>query len=227
MFTHRCSATHQRILIVEDHSDLFDHLVTVNNSCQEPLEICGHCANAERAVEALMELRPSLVLICLPLKGSRGLTAVAKVKSYNKSVKILVASSNSGPAYASSVLRAGADGHVLKTEVIEEIIQAMRDVVNGFTYVSEPVARRIHIRRRAPSKVSSAPHSSEEAFILQLMGRGKNDQEIAWALGSSVDCVQAYQNRILRRAQLRTSGDLARYATQFSRNAALRSSSVN
>jgi DNA-binding NarL/FixJ family response regulator len=100
---------------------------------------CAEAATPRQAFEAIMRLRPHVVLIDMPTVETHWVSLIKRIKESGMSVKVLAACGEDDPTLANRVLQAGADGYVLRHEGVEEVASAVQDVLAGGLYVSEDV----------------------------------------------------------------------------------------
>ncbi|MBK5292604.1 MAG: response regulator transcription factor, partial [Acidobacteriia bacterium] len=155
-------------------------------------------------------------LVDITLPGRSGLELIKKLRAENRQIKLLVVSMHDEALYADRVLRAGGDGYIMKQEDPEEIIHAIRDVLAGHIYVSEEVLNSG--AKAAPKPAATAKSQAidqltdMELEVLELLGRGKNHQEIARQLNLSTRVVSSCATQMGRKLNLKSANALIRYA---------------
>lgn len=205
----------RRVFIVEDHPVFREGLVRLL-STEADLHICGEAGDYERGLGSIKRLKPDLALVDLELPGKSGLDLIKKIRSLKLPVKLLVVSMYDEALYADRVLRAGGDGYIMKEESPEEIVQAIRDVLGGHIYVSEEVMA-------SQFKAASKPAAKEEKRtldqltdlelnVLELLGQGQNNDEIAGKLGLKTRDVAEHCAQMRKKLKLKTDNALIRYA---------------
>ena len=130
------STTAKRVFIVEDHPVFRETLVRVL-SCEKDLTVCGEASNANRAFKAVGRATPDLVLVDITLPGKSGLELVKELRAVDRKIKLLVVSMHDAALYAARAVKAGGNGYLRKQGDPEELIHAIRDVLDGRIYVSE------------------------------------------------------------------------------------------
>jgi len=205
----------KRIVVVDDHPIFREGLLQSINR-QPDLMVCGEAENAPQALGLIGELKPDLVLVDISLPGKSGFELVRDIQAMHPGVAVLVLSMHDESLYAERVLRAGARGYVMKHERPEQLLEAIRHVVSGRTYVSEKMAARILdvFSGRRPTGTGSplARVSDREFEILQLIGRGRNSHEIAKELHLSVKTVDTHRSHLKEKLKLKNGLQLTRYA---------------
>jgi len=205
----------KQIFIVEDHPAFREGLAQFLGS-EEGLAICGQASTAEEALQKIRQLNPDLVLVDISLPGKSGLELIKELRSISRKLKLLVISMHDEALYAARVLGAGGDGYIMKQEDTEEILSAIKDVLAGHIYVSEEVlaSTRNGYRKRA-GKPKAHPLDELTDFeleVLELVGRGKTDREIADTLGLRPAKVIAHSEEIRQKLKLASNNALIRYA---------------
>jgi DNA-binding NarL/FixJ family response regulator len=211
----KSSPTARRVFIVEDHPVFREGLVRMVGT-EKDLEICGEAGDYEVGLKSIQRFRPDIVLVDLELPGKSGLDLIKKIRSLKLPVKLLVVSMYDEALYADRVLRAGGDGYIMKEESPEEIIHAIRDVLDGHIYLSEEV---LASQTKSPSKPAKSSEenlldqlSDLELNVLELLGRGQNNDEIADKLGLKVKEISNHCADIRKKLKLKTDNALIRYA---------------
>ena len=130
------SATARRVFIVEDHPVLRETLVRIL-SREKHLTVCGVAGDALEAFKTIGRVKPDLVLVDINLPGKSGLELVSELRAVHLKIKLLVMSMHDAAHCASTALQAGANGYIRKQGHPEELIHAIRVVLDGGIYVSE------------------------------------------------------------------------------------------
>jgi DNA-binding NarL/FixJ family response regulator len=211
-------ASTRNVFIVEDHPIFRAGLTQLVNG--EPgLRVSGNAATAAKALQDIRRLKPELVLVDIGLPGKNGLELIKALRVKDKKIKLLVISMHDEALYADRVLRAGGDGYVMKQEDPAEIIEAIQDVLAGRTYVSEEVLSGKG--KAAPitgSKLKPRPldHLTDlELAILESLGCGKNDSEIARQLRLAPASVTSSYAQMATKLSLKSVKELAQYAVAW------------
>jgi DNA-binding NarL/FixJ family response regulator len=205
----------RRIFIVEDHPVFRQGLIQMLDG-EPDLTVVGYAAESASALSEIAKHQPDLVLVDIGLPGKSGLDLIKEIRSSNRAIKLLVVSMHDEALYADRVLRAGGDGYVMKQQDAEEIIHAIRDVLAGHIYVSEEVMARVTKgagrRPTASQGLKLGELTDDELEILELLGRGKSEPEIARQLRVGVAAIAARCKRIQKKLKLKTPNALVRHA---------------
>ena len=187
---------------------------------QEPdLEVCGEADGAVSALEAIKSLKPDLALVDITLPRKSGLVLVKDIRLWAPSVYVFVLSMHDEGLYAERVLRAGGHGYIMKSEGGEKLLQAIRHVLDGKTYVSEDVSSRIVDtfagRRKQTGDSSLGSLTDREFEVFQFLGQGLPTVEIGRRLHLSPKTVDSHRLHIKEKLRLRSLPELMRYAVRW------------
>jgi DNA-binding NarL/FixJ family response regulator len=211
----RPTGSRRKVFIVEDHPVFREGLVQIIGG-EKDLTVCGEAGDADHALQAIARLKPDLVLVDITLPGKSGLELIKELRSRTDKVRILVVSMHDEALYADRVLRAGGDGYIMKQEDPEEIVHAIRDVLGGHIYVSEEVlasTAKVALKRISEPETRPLDQLTDlELNILELLGRGKNSQEIAHQLHFDVRKIMAHCAQMRRKLELKSDNALIRFA---------------
>ena len=207
-------ASAKKIFIVEDHP-IFREGLQQMISLESDLMVCGEADNATSALELIPSLQLDLVLVDLTLPGKSGLQLIKDLRALGLPIKMLVVSMHDEALYADRVLRAGGDGYIMKQEDPEEIIRAIKDVLAGHTYVSEEVMASLKpasVPATKTSKITIDQLTDMEVELLELLGHGHSNQQMAAKLGLSVQAVRSHCARMTKKLNLEGTNALIRHA---------------
>ncbi|HEY1512631.1 MAG TPA: response regulator transcription factor [Gaiellaceae bacterium] len=201
-----------RILVVDDHAVVRSGLKLLL-SAEPDLEVVGEAGNAREAVFEVRAQKPDVVLLDVVMPGESGIEAVPKLLHESPETKVLVLSMQDDPNYVREAFAAGASGYVLKEAADAEVVDAIRQVADGGSYV-HPVlgARMVAADAQAKAAAAADPLSDREREVLTLLALGHTNQEIAKQLYISVRTAETHRAHIMRKLGLETRAALVRYA---------------
>ncbi len=208
----------RRVLIVDDHPIVRQGLALLIN--REPdLEVCGEAEEAASAMHAIAKQQPNLVILDISLSGPDGLEVLKQIRASDAGLPVLVLSMHDESIYAERVLRAGANGFIMKQEATDRVLTAIRRILAGDVYVPDRIASRL-LRQYAHGSTPSAPSplaalSDRELEVFRLIGNGRSTRQIADALNLSVKTVESYQAHIKEKLELRNARELQHYAIEW------------
>jgi len=202
-----------RVLLADDHAVVLEGLRRILD--RPGFQIVGAVRDGRDLVKAAADLGPDLVIADVSMPVLNGIDAARQILKSDRRTKIVFLSMHPDVTYAMEALNAGASGYVLKNEAGEELLRAIRGVLEGRTYVTpsldEPVKRALQ-DRRTRSRGNQASLTSRQREVLQLLVEGKKAKEIARVLNVSTRTVEFHKYRIMEALGLKTVAELASYA---------------
>ncbi len=206
----------RNIIIVDDHPLLRQGLAQLINH-EDDLIFSGEAGNPVDAMKVIAAGNPDLIIVDISLKGLSGLDLIKSILSDYPKMLILVISMHDETVYAERVLRAGARGYLMKQEAIQNVIIAIRKVLNGEIYVSEALKEQLLNKLVTGQPSNSSPFESltdRELGVMQLIAQGKGTRQIAEELHLSVKTVESHYANIKVKLGLKSSPELIQYAVK-------------
>jgi len=213
------SAQKKRVLVVDDHPLMRDGIVQLLNR-QTDLTACAEAGTTEEALEALAASPPDVVLLDLRLGHADGIELIKQLRSLYPGLPILVHSMCDEEVYAERILRAGADGYVMKEQSPDAVVNGLRKVLRGEIALSDSLkndfVRRLlgrpRVRQDDPLK---SKLTDRELQVFNLVGLGLKTKQIADELRLSVKTVETYRENIKTKLVLKDADDLCLAAKQW------------
>jgi two-component system invasion response regulator UvrY len=203
-----------QILIVDDHAIVRRGLKQI--LADESDIRVSETADPREALNLIRKQEWDLAVIDLDLPGRSGLDLLKDVKRERPGLPVLILSVHPQEQFAVRTLKAGAAGFMSKDAAPDDLVRAIRKILRGGKYISEPVAEQLVSGLHRNSE--GLPHealSDREFEVLRLFGAGKTATDIAEMLSISVATVRTYRARILDKMGLKTNAELVRYAVQY------------
>ncbi|NJN87779.1 MAG: response regulator transcription factor [Leptolyngbyaceae cyanobacterium SL_7_1] len=206
-----------RVLLVDDQS-LVRHGIKALLSNESDLDVVGTADNGRTAIEQIEQVHPDVVLIdiCMPVLDGKDTTRL--ITQRFPTVKVVILSSTNQAQAVMDALAAGATGYLLKDMVAEDLAESIRLIHRGYSQLAPGLlekiveqARRSMLRFDADLP-SIAELSARERDVLQLIGKGAMNGEIAQQLFISEGTVKTYVTRLFTRLNFRNRAELAIYA---------------
>jgi len=189
-----------RVLIVDDHPVFRDGIRGLLESIPQ-MTVAGEAENGPEAVQLAIELRPDIVLMDIGLPEMNGIEATRALISACPTARVLVLTMYEEPDSVFSALRAGARGYLLKDARSDEIVRAIEAVAQGEAIFGPVIAERLAAFFRqggAPRPPAAFPElTSRETEVLDLIARGKTNQEMAADFSVSLKTVQNHVSNVL------------------------------
>ena len=201
-----------RVLLVDDHGvvrrGLRGYLELLDD-----IEVVGEAENGLRAIEAVDELEPDVVLMDLVMPQLDGIGAIGRIKAAQPDVQIVALTSFIEEEKVTAALEAGASGFILKDADADDVAKAIRAAHNDEVHL-DPAAARIlatgmrHRRDHQPAESLT----ERELEVLGLVGRGRSNKEIATDLGITERTARTHVSNILGKLDLQSRTQAALYA---------------
>ena len=204
-----------KVLLVDDHPILRAGLGKLINQ-EADMMVCGEAEDGPRAFELAGTLSPDIAVIDVSLKGSNGIELIKNLKARYPELPTLVLSMHDESLYAERALRAGSLGYIMKEEAIEQVLVAIRKVLQGEIFLSEKMkGKMLHQMASGKGKVISSPIeqlTDRELEVFRLIGEGYSTRQIAGQLHLSVRTVEAYREYIKSKLNLKNATELVQHA---------------
>ena len=202
-----------RILLADDHAVVRKGFRLILS--QEPdFEVIGEAGEGHEAVRLATEAdpKPDVVIMDLAMPGLSGVEATRLITENVPRSRILILSMHKDAVYVRESLRAGAKGYLLKESIDKELVAAVRAVAAGHGFLSPEVSGTVLTDYQQHVTDSLDLLTSRERQVMQMLAEGLTAKDIATKLNISVYTVDAHRGRIMKKLQLKSSGDLVRFA---------------
>lgn len=208
----------KRIIVVDDHPMSREGIVQwIRN--EPDLDVCCEAQTAEEALDAVIAIKPDLVLTDITLPRKSGLELIKDIHAIAPALPLLVISMHDETLYAERVLRAGGSGYVTKQEGGDTIISAIRRILAGQVYLSQrmqgQVLQTFAAGRNALLRPGVEQLSDREFEIFQFIGQGFSTLEIAKRLHLSPKTIDAHRAKMKSKLGLKTAAKLISYAANW------------
>jgi DNA-binding NarL/FixJ family response regulator len=199
-----------RVLLADDHilvSEAFKRLL------EPEFEVVGTVADGRSLLQIAQEVKPDVAILDLGLPLLNGMDAGKRLKTLLPKTKIIVLTMNEDLDLAGVALRDWASGYLLKKSAGGELVQAVRDVLRGKSYVTAYVAQRLledFVRDPRTERIKHLTPRQRE--VLQLLAEGRTMKEAAAVLHVTTRTVAFHKYRIMEEFSLKNNSDLVRFA---------------
>jgi two-component system, NarL family, invasion response regulator UvrY len=199
-----------RVLIVDDHR-------IVASGCRalfgdDPDIVILEASDAESGERAFVDEHPDVCVLDINLPTVSGFELARRILARDGAARIIMFSMNDDPIFAARAIEVGAKGYVSKTGDPCDLMEAVREVGKGGTYLPPALARSIAFAGPAFARSPLSKLTSREMEILRLLSAGKNLSEIAWLIHSSYKTVANTSSIMRQKLGVRTSAELVRLA---------------
>ena len=203
-----------RVLIVDDHP-------IVASGCRalfagNPEIVILEASDAESGERAFVVERPDVCVLDINLPTVSGFELARRILARVASARIIMFSMNDDPIFAARAIEVGAKGYVSKSGDPCDLVEAIREVGNGGTYLPPAIAQSIAFAGPALAQNPLSKLTSREMEILRLLSAGKSLSEIAWLVHSSYKTIANTSSIMRQKLGVRTSAELVRLAIENS-----------
>lgn len=204
-----------RILIAEDHQTVREGIKLLVNS-QSDMEIVGEAGDGEMALKEAARLKPDLVLMDVSMPAMNGLKATKKLRSIDPHIKILTLTRHTDDGYLQQLLAAGCNGYVLKQSAPTELVNAIRTIGAGNSYLDPSLTRKVMggyaARADSVRGDNKGDLTDRESEVLRLIALGYSNKEIGVRMELSVKTIEAHKANAMRKLGISSRIDIVRYA---------------
>ncbi len=202
-----------KIILADDHKLFRDGLFSLLDK-HPGFEVLAQAADGREALELVRELLPNILVIDIAMPGMNGIEATKRIKNEYPNIKIIALSMHSDRQYIEGMLKAGASGYLLKDCAFEELINAIRTVVENHIYLSPKISDIVvsdYIQSSSENVIFSSL-TLREREVLQLLAEGVCTKDIASKLCVSVKTIETHRHNIMSKLNLYSVAQLTKYA---------------
>lgn len=207
-----------KVFLADDHKVVRDglHLLL---SAEADIEVVGGASDGLEAVDLAAQLRPDVVVMDIAMPGMNGIEAMGQILRTNPASRVIILSMHATKEYIFQALQAGARGYLLKESAGIEVVNAVRMVHHGGSYLSPKISNQViegYVRPK-DDDVDSDPLSvlsPRERQIFRLVVEGKSSAEIAKILFLSPKTVDTYRSRLMQKLGVSDLLSLFKFAVQ-------------
>jgi two-component system response regulator NreC len=201
-----------RLLLADDHVVVRQALTLLLTGAG--FDVVAEVSNGLQAIRRARELQPDVAVLDVVMPLLNGLDAAREIQQASPSTRTILLTSRHEERLLLEALQLGVHGCVLKSYEAEELIRAIRDVMNGGIYLSAGTSRWVVEAYRARAAFPTDPLSQRERQVLQLIAEGKRTREIADLLGVSIKTAETHRSHIMKKLGIAETAGLVRYALQ-------------
>ena len=203
-----------RILIADDHT-------LVAELCKKLLEtefdVVGMVTDGRALVRAAGELKPDVIVVDIAMPVLNGLDAGRQIKAMSPAVKLVYLTMNPDAEVAAEAFERGASGYLLKTCAAAEMVQAVREVLRGKSYLSRSMSKdAIDCLRWQNKKLVQEEDrlTGRQREVLQLLAEGKVMKEVGSVLNMTARTVAYHKYRMMEVLGAKSTAELVKYAVR-------------
>jgi DNA-binding NarL/FixJ family response regulator len=207
-----------RTLLADDHTVVRDGLRALLE--REPdMAVVAEAADGRESLQLAETESPDVVVMDLAMPNMNGMEATRRILAANPRIGVVVLSMHQDESYVLGALKAGAKGYLLKDSIRSEVVQAIRSVHQGRSFLTRKVARMLqedYVTRLQQRGLEDRYDllSDREREILQLIAEGRSNKEVANLLNISLTTVETHRSHILQKLDIHSVPELILYAVR-------------
>ena len=199
-----------RILLADDH-------LVVRQGLRSLLEqggfvVVGEATDGQEAVRLARTVRFDVAVLDVSMPRMNGIDSAREIMSFAPNSRIVMLTVHTEERQIADALRAGIRGYIIKTQAADELINAIREVAGGGTYVSPQVSTLLLAAYINGSALGRDPLTVRERQVLQLVAEGRTTKEVASSLGVTAKTAECYRSRLKVKLGIHDTAGLVRYA---------------
>jgi DNA-binding NarL/FixJ family response regulator len=201
-------------LLVDDHAILREGLRALL-SYYPDVEVVGEAEDGAQAIERVERLNPDIIIMDIAMPGMNGLEATQRIHQQYPDARVLILTQYEDQPYVLPLLRAGASGYVLKRALGADLINAVRAVARGESFLYPSVTTTVLEQLRKPEetfKEDDKTLTQREQEILRQVAHGETSRQIASELDISVKTVEWHRANLMSKLNVHSVAELVSYA---------------
>jgi DNA-binding NarL/FixJ family response regulator len=203
--------TPRRVFLADDHA-LFREGVKALLAEEPDIAVAGEAGTAKETLQRIKNEPWDVLLLDISLPDGSGIDLLRQIRPHKPDLPILILSMHPEEQFAVSLLRAGANGYITKDAIPQQVVQAIRTLLNGRKYISATVAQSLAEDVGGDGRPRHEQLSEREFQVFCKLAAGRTVGEIATELFLSNKTVSTYRSRILEKMSARSNADLTYYA---------------
>ncbi len=201
-----------KVLLVDDHELVRTGIRRLLDDTSG-IKVVGEADSGEEAFLQVRKLKPDVVLMDVNMPGIGGLEATRKLMQLDPSLKVIIVTIHTEEPFPTRLLEAGASGYLTKDCGINEIVNAIRAVIEGERYIGAEIAQQMALTMM-PGATNSPFQilSQREMQVMMMVTQGQNVQQISDKLCLSPKTISTYRHRLFEKLNVDNDVELTRLA---------------
>ena len=204
-----------RVVLADDHAMVREALAQIlqESGC---IRVVGQAADGPGAVDVATRARPDVLVLDYSMPGLGAPEILSSLRQLLPDLKVLVLTVHENIHYCVQALECGAQGYVVKSAAVGELVDAIKAVSAGEVYISPKVSQKViqQLRRPKKERVGLESLSQREFELLRLLGAGMSLKECADRLAISTSSASTYRARLLEKLNLHSTAEVIRFALE-------------
>ena len=203
------------IVLADDHA-MFRQSLRSMLEQQSDFKVVGEAKNGREVVELAEAEKPDVVLMDVSMPHLNGMEATRRIVTKNEGCKVIALSMHGDGQFVTRMLKAGASGYLVKDSIFEELVNAIRSVIQGKKFLSPEVAHVViddYVKQSSTDSNSRlVALTTREKEVLQLLAEGHTSKQIAMNLNISIKTVENHRSQISQKLDIHSIAELTKYA---------------
>jgi DNA-binding NarL/FixJ family response regulator len=202
-----------RVILADDHEMVREGLAQVLQN-ESGIEVVGHAGGGREALELCTDLEADVLVLDYGLPDLDGAAVTSALRRDGRPIRVVILTVHDNVHYVLKSLDAGAQGFVVKSDALEDLVRAIQTVAAGKHYITPHLADKVEQHRRGPKgrHIGLAKLSQREFELLRLMGEGTSLQRCAIQMKISESTASTYRSRLMAKLDLSDTAQIIRFA---------------
>jgi len=207
-----------RIMLADDHTVIRRGLRALLER-QSGFAVVAEAADGREAVETAAVVQPDVAVIDIGMPNINGIEAARRITEKRPETAVVILSMHADESYVLRALKSGARGYLLKDSPEEDLIDAIRAVHAGKAFFSPEISKMLaedYMRQMRQRGVEDSYEllTPREREVLQMLGEGKSNKEVATQLNLSLHTVETHRGNVLEKLNLHSTAEMILYAVR-------------
>jgi DNA-binding NarL/FixJ family response regulator len=181
---------------------------------REKIQVIAEASDGQEVIRLAEAHHPDVAVMDISMPTLNGIDAARELARSCPKTRVILLTQHEEEQYLHEALESGVRGYVLKSQVVNDLVHAIRQVSRGGFYLSPGVSQAVVEAYRSRSERPSDPLSIRERQVLQLIAEGKSTKDVASLLGISVKTAESHRSRLMKKLDIHETASLVRYAVR-------------
>jgi DNA-binding NarL/FixJ family response regulator len=181
---------------------------------REKIQVIAEASDGQEVIRLAEAHHPDVAVMDISMPTLNGIDAARELARSCPKTRVILLTQHEEEQYLHEALESGVRGYVLKSQVVSDLVHAIRQVSRGGFYLSPGVSQAVVEAYRSRSERPSDPLSIRERQVLQLIAEGKSTKDVASLLGISVKTAESHRSRLMKKLDIHETASLVRYAVR-------------
>jgi DNA-binding NarL/FixJ family response regulator len=201
-----------KVFLVDDHPIVREGFRSLL-SREDDIEVVGEASGGQEAIDTIPSLHVDIVVMDVQMAPMNGFVAAERLLRKHPGIKVLILSMHEDSLSVGKAVQLGVSGYLVKSAVSTELLVAIREIFRGNAYFS-PSIQKILVNLNQGRRRRTVDLTIRDRELLELIGRGKTNKEIAASLGIGIKSVEKYRQLLIDKLDIHDVAGLTRYAIE-------------